>query len=104
MRHRSYIVLRHQLKLNEFKTRKKMTTFKFIQTIKTKWKSPNAIFGKSIAVIYRTCVLLPLVFLSLNSPVSAQERMLPTWWFGIAGAANINFYRGTAQILNDNLT
>jgi outer membrane protein OmpA-like peptidoglycan-associated protein len=28
----------------------------------------------------------------------------PSWWFGIAGGANFNFYRGTTQQLNDDLT
>ncbi len=28
----------------------------------------------------------------------------PSWWFGVAGGANFNFYRGTTQQLNDDLT
>jgi outer membrane protein OmpA-like peptidoglycan-associated protein len=44
-----------------------------------------------------------LIF-SANSPVSAQDRVNPVWWFGVSGGANFNFYRGTAYILNNNLT
>ncbi len=28
----------------------------------------------------------------------------PTWWFGESGAANFNYFRGTTQMLNGNLT
>lgn len=28
----------------------------------------------------------------------------PSWWFGVAGGANFNFYQGTTQQLNDDLT
>lgn len=28
----------------------------------------------------------------------------PTWWFGASAAANFNFYRGTTQMLNENVT
>lgn len=36
----------------------------------------------------------------------AQEvnRVRPVWWFGESGAANINNYRGTTQMLNSTLT
>lgn len=32
------------------------------------------------------------------------KRVQPAWWFGLSGAANFNTYRGTTQMLNDNLT
>src|SRR5665213_1301740 len=32
------------------------------------------------------------------------EPAEPTWWFGLAGAANLNFYGGTLQYLNSNVT
>ncbi len=40
------------------------------------------------------------------SPVAAQavQYTTPSWWFGVAGAANLNQYRGTTQILNGDLT
>ena len=28
----------------------------------------------------------------------------PVWWFGVSGAANFNYYRGTTQMLNSSLT
>jgi len=34
--------------------------------------------------------------------VQAQTTQ-PTWWFGVSGAANLNFYSGTTQRLNNSL-
>jgi outer membrane protein OmpA-like peptidoglycan-associated protein len=41
----------------------------------------------------------------VQETVLAQEvnREQPTWWFGVAGAANMNFYGGTTQTLNSAL-
>ena len=40
------------------------------------------------------------------SPVQAQAVQFtqPSWWFGVAGGANFNFYRGSTQQLNDDFT
>lgn len=45
-----------------------------------------------------------LVLAGIQSPVQAQEVQKvqftnPSWWFGAAGGANFNFYRGTTQQL-----
>lgn len=47
-----------------------------------------------------------LVLMAIGAPLHAQEIRFtkPTWWFGVAGGANFNFYRGTTQELNDDLT
>ncbi len=34
----------------------------------------------------------------------AVPRSQPAWWFGVSGAANLNTFRGTAQMLNSSLT
>jgi outer membrane protein OmpA-like peptidoglycan-associated protein len=44
------------------------------------------------------CMLMVLI----NQATNAQ--IAPTWWFGISGAANMNFYSGTTQHLNNSLT
>ncbi len=52
-------------------------------------------------------VLVCLIFTtSINLPVQAQEAEFtnPSWWFGVNAAANMNFYRGSTQNLNENLT
>lgn len=48
-----------------------------------------------------------LIFTSIQTPLRAQETPVvqpvrytqPAWWFGAAGGANFNFYRGTTQQL-----
>lgn len=38
------------------------------------------------------------------SPAQEIRRTDPTWWFGAAAAANLNFYGGTTQMLNSGLS
>src|SRR6476620_3424509 len=50
-----------------------------------------------------------LLFLGLilaGSRIEAQQlkRTEPIWWFGESEAANLNYYRGTTQMLNENVT
>jgi len=44
----------------------------------------------------------------VKSPKNAQVyadtvQLKPTWWFGVAGGANLNFYRGSTQDVNADL-
>ena len=47
-----------------------------------------------------------MILICANATLQAQEiaRSEPKWWFGAAGASNLNFYRGTTQMLNSTLT
>jgi len=81
-----------------------MKTIKLIKTTKEKCRSTMDSEGKKRLGILGKGLMLSLLALSLQSPVKAQDRVQPTWWFGAAGGANFNFYRGTVQVLNDNLT
>jgi len=47
-----------------------------------------------------------LILICVHTAILAQEaqRAQPTWWFGGAGAVNLNFYGGTTQMLNSALT
>jgi outer membrane protein OmpA-like peptidoglycan-associated protein len=47
-----------------------------------------------------------LILICVNATIFAQEtqRAQPTWWFGAAAGANLNFYGGTTQMLNSGLT
>jgi outer membrane protein OmpA-like peptidoglycan-associated protein len=45
-----------------------------------------------------------LMLLLLQSALQAQTYTRPSWWFGAAGAANFNFYRGSTQQLNADIT
>ncbi|MFD0931110.1 OmpA family protein [Psychroflexus salinarum] len=51
-------------------------------------------------------LLLIIVALGFQMQTSAQEVEYekPNWYFGVAAGANFNFYRGTTQRLNENLT
>lgn len=64
--------------------------------------SPNKLTIKSVA-------LIALSFLSFQTVVQAQETLpvkytKPSWFFGVAGGANFNFYRGSTQQLNASFT
>lgn len=51
-------------------------------------------------------LFLLLISVLMGKQVHAQTepRIQPTWWFGESGAANFNFYRGTTQGINKDLT
>jgi outer membrane protein OmpA-like peptidoglycan-associated protein len=51
-------------------------------------------------------LLLTLLWLSAQTMLQAQEAYYtkPSWFFGVAGATNYNFYRGSTHQLNSNLT
>lgn len=60
--------------------------------------SPNKLTIKSVAII-------ALSWLSFQTSVQAQEAQAikytkPSWFFGVAGGANFNFYRGSTQQMN----
>ncbi len=50
-----------------------------------------------------TIVFLMLLFVATNVHAQTEQRVQPVWWFGESGAANINFYRGTTQMINNKL-
>lgn len=55
--------------------------------------------------LIRRFILVSILVLSVPALLHAQGiRPRPRWWFGGAGAANLNWYNGTAQILSDSLT
>lgn len=65
-------------------------------------KSP---IGQYIYILKRA-VLFVLIATGLQTPLVAQTPTYtqPSWWFGAAAGANFNFYTGSAQNLNSNLT
>lgn len=54
----------------------------------------------------RSVVFSILIVLGFLSPLSAQDitYLRPSWRFGVAGGANLNFYRGSTQKLNSDFT
>ena len=51
----------------------------------------------------KSLIIVILIMAGVQSPLHAQEAKYtnPSWWFGVAGGANFNFYRGTTQHLSD---
>ncbi|MDB5106523.1 MAG: outer membrane protein OmpA [Fibrobacteres bacterium] len=55
--------------------------------------------------MYRVISMLLCLFCFLAVPKAEEpERARPTWWFGGAAGANLNWYSGTLQRLNPDLT
>jgi outer membrane protein OmpA-like peptidoglycan-associated protein len=54
----------------------------------------------------QTLFIITLLLLSCLTALRAQDKRYakPSWFFGIAGAANFNFYRGSTQMLNADFT
>jgi hypothetical protein len=51
-----------------------------------------------------TILFSVLVFVAISGHTQTVKIIPPVWWFGVSGAANFNFYDGTTQMLNNNLT
>ncbi|MDP3468538.1 MAG: outer membrane beta-barrel protein [Daejeonella sp.] len=56
----------------------------------------------TINKIMQRLTILLLMIIFAQSKAEAQN-LQPTWWFGLSGAANFNFYDGTTQRMNNSL-
>ncbi|AXP82566.1 OmpA family protein [Mariniflexile rhizosphaerae] len=55
----------------------------------------------------KSAVLITFIIAMIQAPLQAQEQdtfTKPSWWFGVAAGANFNFYQGSTQQLNADLT
>ncbi|MCX6258692.1 MAG: outer membrane beta-barrel protein [Bacteroidia bacterium] len=54
----------------------------------------------------KSLILFILILAGTFTTLFAQDAQFtkPSWWFGAAGGANLNFYRGSTQELNSDLT
>lgn len=57
----------------------------------------------------KSAAIIALSWLSFQTSVQAQETLevkytKPSWYFGLAGGANFNFYRGSTQQMNASFT
>ena len=59
-----------------------------------------------ISIQIKTILFLTLFFLSSLVSLQAQENQYskPSWWFGVGAGGNLNFYRGSTQMLNSTFT
>ena len=49
-------------------------------------------------------ILLLLILAGIGVNAQTKTRVQPIWWFGESGAVNFNTFRGTTQVLNQNLS
>jgi outer membrane protein OmpA-like peptidoglycan-associated protein len=55
-------------------------------------------------LVVKGFILSALILTAVQAPLQAQDTYTkPSWWFGVAGGANLNYYRGTTQNLNADL-
>jgi len=69
-------------------------------------KSGSSNARSAITKTTKGLVLVALLVIGLQAHAQAQadKYTKPSWWFGAAAGANLNFYRGTTQELNADLT
>jgi len=61
----------------------------------------------SYALCIKSLILCAFILISMYTPAQAQDSIQyskPSWYFGVAAGGNINFYRGSTQQLNVDLT
>ncbi|TRX36506.1 OmpA family protein [Flavobacterium sp. ZT3R18] len=73
---------------------------------KINYKQELCMTGTPNNLSFKSLLLLTLFWLNVQRPVQAQEIKYtkPSWFFGVAGGANFNFYRGSTHQLNSSLT
>lgn len=76
---------------------------------KTNFKIESCLAWSSNKLTIKSIALIALGWLSTPNPVQAQQTIevkytKPSWYFGVAGGANFNFYRGSTQQLNTGFT
>ncbi len=86
-----------------------MVILKSKTTIKMKTKNnikKGLCLSKSISGITKTVILSSLILAGVQTKIMAQNDSItqPKWWVGVAGGANFNFYEGSTQKLNNDLT
>lgn len=54
----------------------------------------------------KSLIVVASMLVGIQAPLQAQDTKYtkPSWYFGVAGGANLNYYRGTTQLLNSALT
>ena len=74
--------------------------------IKTDYKKGLRMAWLSNSLLLKSLIISALFWAGIQAPVQAQEATYsrPSWWVGIAGASNFNFYRGSTQQLNAGFT
>jgi hypothetical protein len=70
--------------------------------VKTNFKKGSRMTWSLYTLPVKSIILSALILTGIQATIQAQETQFtkPTWWFGAAAGANINFYRGSTYQLN----
>ncbi|RKS93988.1 OmpA family protein [Flavobacterium limicola] len=76
---------------------------------KNNFKIGSCVAWSSNKLTIKSVAIITLTWLSVQTPLQAQEAQAvkyakPSWYFGVAGGANFNFYRGSTNQLNAGFT
>ncbi|MCM4167019.1 Outer membrane protein A [Arenibacter antarcticus] len=69
-------------------------------------KKKSLLFAGSLKLTLKGLIIGAMILTGIEAPLQAQEveYSRPSWYFGLAGGANFNFYDGSTQQLNANFT
>jgi outer membrane protein OmpA-like peptidoglycan-associated protein len=72
----------------------------------TNFKKESHIGWSPFNLAVKSAIFIALMLAGIQSPLNAQSDQYtkPSWWFGGAVGANLNFYRGSTQQLNSLFT
>jgi outer membrane protein OmpA-like peptidoglycan-associated protein len=72
---------------------------------KTDFKKGTRMLRSPLRLVIKGLIISALIMTAVQTPLHAQDTYTrPSWWFGVAGGANLNYYQGTTQELNADLT
>jgi outer membrane protein OmpA-like peptidoglycan-associated protein len=73
---------------------------------KTNFKKGSRMAWSPYSLPIKSLILSALILTGIQATLQAQvdQYTKPSWWFGAAAGANFNYYRGTTQELNLDLT
>jgi outer membrane protein OmpA-like peptidoglycan-associated protein len=86
---------------------------KYYKSLINKTMKAKTNFNESPCTTWFSCklplksiLIIALVWFNSVAPLQAQEIQYtkPSWWFGVAGGANFNFYHGSTNQLNADFT
>ncbi|MEQ8808943.1 MAG: ice-binding family protein, partial [Imperialibacter sp.] len=96
--HTSYQLVTHFIK-NFYHKMKTITNYKKVL------QPSQALYSLTmLSLIFSALILTGMMAPLQAQDASPTEYTRPSWHFGVAAGANFNFYRGTTQELNDDLT
>ena len=76
-----------------------------MKTINYKEESSLAKFPYAVSI--KSIILCAFILIGILTPIQAQDSIQytkPSWYFGVAAGANINFYQGSTRVLNEVIT